>query len=233
MRFNNHYHESAVSPVIGVLLMLVVTIIIAAIVSGFAGGIAGSQQKAPQASFDVKTQYPVDGAGGSTKTGFDLYFIHRGGDTINTKNTQIITYLTLPNGSVVQHKQTPTSTLIWNGTTGTNAGYIRYPFYRDSMGAASQSRTYDQVQAGSTSPVWFGEVSISTGQSLRVDKLTGVAAFLGLVSESGMYPFDSAAYQAGMDLLNQSITNKTRLDVKMLDIPSQKYIFEKSINLEG
>lgn len=33
--------EDAVSPVVGVMLMLVVTIIIAAVVSGFAGGLAG------------------------------------------------------------------------------------------------------------------------------------------------------------------------------------------------
>ena len=33
------YKENAVSPVVGVMLMLVVTIIIAAVVSGFAGGL--------------------------------------------------------------------------------------------------------------------------------------------------------------------------------------------------
>jgi len=48
-------NEDAISPVIGVMLMLVVTIIIAAIVSGFAGGlIDGSSQKAPTLTMDVK-----------------------------------------------------------------------------------------------------------------------------------------------------------------------------------
>lgn len=47
--------ESAVSPVIAVMLMLVVTIIIAAVVSGFAGGLANSNSaKAPSMSMDVK-----------------------------------------------------------------------------------------------------------------------------------------------------------------------------------
>ncbi|WP_342772134.1 type IV pilin N-terminal domain-containing protein [Methanoculleus sp. UBA374] len=45
--------DDAVSPVIGVMLMLVVTIIIAAVVSGFAGGLVTSQEPAPSASFDV------------------------------------------------------------------------------------------------------------------------------------------------------------------------------------
>ena len=38
--------EDAVSPVVGVMLMLVVTIIIAAVVSGFAGGLAGGTKTA-------------------------------------------------------------------------------------------------------------------------------------------------------------------------------------------
>lgn len=45
--------DDAVSPVIGVMLMLVVTIIIAAVVSTFAGGIMSSQEPTPSASFDV------------------------------------------------------------------------------------------------------------------------------------------------------------------------------------
>ncbi len=45
--------DDAVSPVIGVMLMLVVTIIIAAVISGFAGGLVTSQEAAPSASFDV------------------------------------------------------------------------------------------------------------------------------------------------------------------------------------
>lgn len=46
--------EDAVSPVIGILLMLVVTIIIAAVVSGFAGGLTGGQDKAPTSMISAK-----------------------------------------------------------------------------------------------------------------------------------------------------------------------------------
>ncbi len=46
--------DNAVSPVVGVMLMLVVTIIIAAVVSAFAGGMASSQEKVPQASVIAK-----------------------------------------------------------------------------------------------------------------------------------------------------------------------------------
>lgn len=48
-----YINESAVSPVVGVMLMLVVTIIIAAVVSGFAGSLVSGEQKAPSASFET------------------------------------------------------------------------------------------------------------------------------------------------------------------------------------
>lgn len=54
MRFKKRF-EDGVSPVVGVMLMLVVTIIIAAVVSGFAGGIMGSNnQKTPMLSMDAE-----------------------------------------------------------------------------------------------------------------------------------------------------------------------------------
>ncbi len=87
MRVQN---ESAVSPVVGVMLMLVVTIIIAAVVSAFAGGLASEQSKAPQASLSCQAviedvqdtdrtdwipTYPDNFA---AKNG--LLFEHKGGD---------------------------------------------------------------------------------------------------------------------------------------------------------
>ncbi|MBP2134401.1 FlaG/FlaF family flagellin (archaellin) [Methanomicrobium sp. W14] len=47
-------NDSAVSPVVGVMLMLVVTIIIAAAVSGFAGSLLDTTEKAPSLTMDVK-----------------------------------------------------------------------------------------------------------------------------------------------------------------------------------
>jgi len=55
MKKEREVDENAVSPVVGVMLMLVVTIIIAAIVSGFSSGlIGGSNQKAPTLTMDIK-----------------------------------------------------------------------------------------------------------------------------------------------------------------------------------
>ena len=45
--------EDAVSPVIGVMLMLVVTIVIAAVVAAFASGMGGDVEAAPAAVLDI------------------------------------------------------------------------------------------------------------------------------------------------------------------------------------
>jgi len=63
--------EYAVSPVVGVMLMLVVTIIIAAVVAAFAGGISASQSRVPQVS--VSASY-------SQSHGMTIY--NNGGDSL-------------------------------------------------------------------------------------------------------------------------------------------------------
>lgn len=76
----NQGNDRAVSPVVGVMLMLVVVIIIAAIVSGFAGGLMSSNSKVPQAT--IQGTY-------SASAGILMMF-HAGGDELSTVNTYII-----------------------------------------------------------------------------------------------------------------------------------------------
>lgn len=83
--------DVAVSPVVGVMLMLVVTIIIAAVVSAFAGGLSSEQGKTPQAT--LKASADIDAINDTDKTdwkptyptGFTarngLLFEHTGGDS--------------------------------------------------------------------------------------------------------------------------------------------------------
>jgi len=64
--------EDAVSPVIGVILMVAITVILAAVIGAFVLGIGGSQEQAPQASF----QWSSDGSA----------VIHAGGDALKPGN---------------------------------------------------------------------------------------------------------------------------------------------------
>jgi archaeal type IV pilus assembly protein PilA len=79
--------DNAVSPIIAVMLMLVVTIIIAAVVSGFAGGlVGGSTSKAPTLSMDMK----VVNAGNTANSGFTAT-VTGVSEPIATKNLKIVT----------------------------------------------------------------------------------------------------------------------------------------------
>ena len=72
-------NEHAISPVVGVMLMLVVTIIIAALVSAFSGGAVGGTQKAPQAII-LATYSQTNG----------MTISNGGGDAIPVASTKVI-----------------------------------------------------------------------------------------------------------------------------------------------
>ncbi|MEF8771343.1 type IV pilin N-terminal domain-containing protein [Halodesulfurarchaeum sp.] len=59
--------ERGVSPVIGVILMVAITVILAAVIGSFVLGIGGDIEQAPQASLSID----------------DGNLVHQGGDTIN------------------------------------------------------------------------------------------------------------------------------------------------------
>jgi len=80
--------DDAVSPVVGVMLMLVVTIIIAAIVSSFAGGLGSTSGTAPTATLAVKM------SAGPNDTNVTIE--HLGGDPLATKDLKIVSSYTIP-----------------------------------------------------------------------------------------------------------------------------------------
>lgn len=72
--------EDAVSPVIGVMLMLVVTIIIAAVITGFATDLSKDTDKTPMVLFDV--QY-------NNENGM-IELKHKGGDAVRIQDIELI-----------------------------------------------------------------------------------------------------------------------------------------------
>jgi FlaG/FlaF family flagellin (archaellin) len=72
-------NEDAVSPVVGVMLMLILTIIIATLVSGYAGGLASGSHKTPQVT--IKGQF-------SQTNG--LQITHFGGDVMPVSEMRLV-----------------------------------------------------------------------------------------------------------------------------------------------
>ena len=66
-RLRTNLGERGVSPVIGVILMVAITVILAAVIGSFVLGIGGDVEAAPQASLTID----------------DGNLVHNGGDTLN------------------------------------------------------------------------------------------------------------------------------------------------------
>lgn len=81
MKLTNILNDSddsrAVSPVIGVILMVAITVILAAVIGTFVLGLGDSVESAPQASF------------GFQESGSDVTITHRGGETIQGSDLEV------------------------------------------------------------------------------------------------------------------------------------------------
>jgi flagellin-like protein len=78
---NDSDDSRAVSPVIGVILMVAITVILAAVIGTFVLGLGDSVESAPQASFS----FDYDDSG----TNSEVTIRHRGGDTIDVSDIEI------------------------------------------------------------------------------------------------------------------------------------------------
>lgn len=83
--------DDAVSPVIGVMLMLTITIIIAAVLMAFAGGMADTKPATP--SVDLSAEF--------VKSGSDIVLLlsHDGGDALNPKDIRVTAYVSKASSS--------------------------------------------------------------------------------------------------------------------------------------
>jgi FlaG/FlaF family flagellin (archaellin) len=111
--------DTAVSPIVGVMLMLVVTIIIAAVVSAFAGGMVSEQNTAPQvhieATYSQSDGMIIQHAGGDVLNTRDLYFtVHH---TENMDSSQS-TWNSVVNKSIIQSVETREAIIDDRGSVG-------------------------------------------------------------------------------------------------------------------
>jgi flagellin-like protein len=85
--------DRAVSPVIGVILMVAITVILAAVIGAFVLEIGDQQETAPSASFDAEEQITYEQLGPPAT--FDLNFTqveltHAGGDTLDVRQFDVV-----------------------------------------------------------------------------------------------------------------------------------------------
>lgn len=105
--------DAAVSPVVGVMLMLVVTIIIAAVAAAFAGGLSETASVAPNTALDLKIRAAPSTSMILVDEPAAVLLQITSGDPLPSKDIQIITTYTVPDtfngnpttfaGKVIKH----------------------------------------------------------------------------------------------------------------------------------
>ena len=118
--------DRAVSPVIGVILMVAITVILAAVIGSFVLGIGGQQESAPQASITI-----------TTNSSDNVVISHRGGDAFTEGNTGNLT---------VQNESGDIYNLYSENITDTD----------DEEFSAGEEVTTDIIADGTVDVVWEG-----------------------------------------------------------------------------
>ena len=254
-------NDRAVSPVVGVMLMLVVVIIIATVVSGFAGGlVAGNSQKTPSLSMDVK----ITNSGTWTNSGFSAV-VTGVSEPIQTSDLKIITSwktrMKYNYGTANDELRLVTNgTVITGGNTsvGNVANVIEPSIALAGINVASttpygsgmatvpgESAISGNFLTPSKVPEWqFGNYTLTTGVSMSAKPLGGMHDGTGQAYTSGYgvespfaYTWDSDAYTDPMQAMLgygwEELRSGDTVSVKVIFVPSGKTIFAKDVIVRG
>jgi FlaG/FlaF family flagellin (archaellin) len=247
-------NDSAVSPVVGVMLMLVVTIIIAAVVSGFAGGLFASQSPAPTVS--AATEY-------SLSNGFSMEVLSVS-EPIDTANLEL-QLDALANGTRVSATITGSEP---SGVTGSGAGitYVnRTPpefgnftltsgikmsspggvgLFRSSEGTATViGNTTDAFPAGSvadeiapdqTPPdvtTWGGQSSSQLSDYWKMNTLNAAHSkyYWMMKFNDGWVWTKNSRTITYYQLSNGDLTSGDKVSVKLIYIPNGQTIYSSDV----
>lgn len=209
----------AVSPVIGIMLMLVVTVILAAAVSSTSTGMMKSSDPAPTAVFDVKVAKTPSGTMGNS------YIVIKEvtGDAIQTKDLKIVTTNPNANGTKIREKL-PSQSIDYYydwGSWGTGTYEGNVPYWNNmALGGFGNNPDVD-----------FGNYTLKPGISMTAQSSVSehVATWN---ATAGNYDTPS-----GIGLMQDmfadwdSISNGDFVNVKIIHIPSGKVIFASNVEV--
>ncbi|MDK2830430.1 type IV pilin N-terminal domain-containing protein [Methanolobus sp. WCC1] len=195
----------AASPVIGVMLMVVVTVILAAAVSSYSGGLVSGTKTAPSATFEVQIKKGVD-IGGENISFMKIKEIT--GDSIDTKDLKIITSYTGGNNDFYLKEVYPNvdNTDVVNGNT---------PIIT------------------SVSPYWSNPAIGEFGQDEEVN-FGNYILRPGVVMIADCNENDVSSYDTGIEAVIsgwENISSGDFITVSLVDIPSGKVIFESDVEV--
>jgi archaeal type IV pilus assembly protein PilA len=184
--------DMAVSPVVGVMLMLVVVIIIAAVVSGFAGGLVKDAQSAPQLSMDVNIAN-----NGFYSTSYFKAVVTSVSAPINTKDLKIVTAWTkaisggnpihggatitpgVANFNVTYAAENGKPSVQWNSVSpigdgpGVGVNWTESAYGKPYEGTANSMADIGGISGTATNYTWFGNYALQSGTTMFAQPFGG------------------------------------------------------------
>ena len=216
--------DDAVSPVVGVMLMIVITVVIAAVITTFATGVTSDAEAAPVAVLDVEIyEYyqALDSSGGP-----DFHISHISGDPIDTKDITI--QLSWEHNGKSYFSTYSADSFKANYPTGVNGGggvrmqpmYVKTPVTEDMRKEYGTGSFYDY---------YFGDVILESGM-----RLTATADFLTKDQKNTQSDYMDIIFNNG-DIIStekgimDALPKDTAVQVTILHVPSNKAVYDKEV----
>ncbi|WP_167880843.1 type IV pilin N-terminal domain-containing protein [Methanococcoides sp. AM1] len=222
----------AVSPVIGVMLMIVVTVVLAAAVSNYAGGMLVGTEQAPSAVFSAEIVKDIKvpmGNSSSQETTSYAYIKHISGDSIDTKDLMIITENPKARGGdgfrEIYPNQNNTNTL---GSAGAYRGTA--PMWNQGGFFSSQPNSF------------FGEYTLEPGRSMMADTWSNYNKADWSEGDEGWGYRNSNGFLVNPEVDEitgiqamfadwESVESGDHLNIKIIHTPSQTVIFDSDVRV--
>ena len=219
--------DDAVSPVVGVMLMIVITVVIAAVITTFATGVTSDAEAAPVAVLDVKIYdyyQALDTSGGP-----DFHISHISGDPIDTKDITIQlswehngkSYFSTYSADSFKAKY-PSGVNGGGGVSRMQPMYVKTPVTGDMRKEYGTGSFYDY---------YFGDVILESGM-----RLTATADHLIDNQENTQSDYMDIIFNNGVtDGLDSTygiiaeMPKDTAVQVTILHVPSNKAVYDKEV----
>ncbi|MCD4704321.1 MAG: type IV pilin N-terminal domain-containing protein [Methanosarcinaceae archaeon] len=217
-------NSKATSPVIGIMLMVVVTVILAAAVSSYSSGMMKSTEVAPTAMFDVKVVKDLEEVMGDyTYIKSFIVIKEVTGDSIPTKDLKIVTVNPNTDCNFTTMEILPgVENADFNNGWSDKNGIV--PFDNNPVNGYFG----DSTDEGSLSKN-FGNYTLRPGVSMVADQYSN---YVG-----GTWNPDTGEYENGATGMQAMFADWSSIDegdfvtVKIVHIPSQKVIFQQNVEV--
>ena len=217
--------DDAVSPVVGVMLMIVITVVIAAVITTFATGVTSDAEAAPVAVLDVEIyEYyqALTDCGGP-----DFHISHISGDPIDTKDITIqLSWEHNGKSYFSTYSADSFKTKHQNGVDGGGVSRMQ-PMYVKTKVTDDMRKEYKS----SNLDYYFGDVILESGM-----RLTATADFLTRDQKNTQSDYMDIIFNNGVtDGLDSTygimaeMPKDTAVQVTILHVPSNKAVYDKEV----